>query len=201
MSDQSTSCVIVGDGPAGMVAGLLLARRGVQVTLLEKHADFLWDFRGDTVHPSTLQLLDELGLYDQFTALPTVTKFEKLGFNANARPVVMTDFTRLRRLPHRYLALVPQWDLLNMLADAARNEPTFSLRMRHEVTGLLRDSNGRVTGQSHRTLGLSFALLIWKSRAACTLGGRRNAPSRCSSLPWSSTVSSHGVEPLRQVLK
>jgi 2-polyprenyl-6-methoxyphenol hydroxylase-like FAD-dependent oxidoreductase len=146
MSDQSTTCVIVGGGPAGMVAGLLLARGGVQVTVLEKHPDFLRDFRGDTVHPSTLQLLDELGLYDQFTALPTVTKFEKLGFNANGRQVVMTDFTRLRRLPHRYLAMVPQWDLLDLLADAARDEPTFSLRMRHEVTGLLRDSTGRVTG-------------------------------------------------------
>jgi 2-polyprenyl-6-methoxyphenol hydroxylase-like FAD-dependent oxidoreductase len=146
MSEQQTTCAIVGGGPAGMVAALILARAGVQVTVLEKHADFLRDFRGDTVHPSTLQLLDELGLYDEFTALPQVTKFEKISFDLpDGRKLTVADFTRLP-LRHRYLALVPQWDLLNMLAEAAGNEPTFTLRMRHEVTGLLRDTAGRITG-------------------------------------------------------
>jgi 2-polyprenyl-6-methoxyphenol hydroxylase-like FAD-dependent oxidoreductase len=146
MSEQQTTCAVVGGGPAGIVAALILARAGVQVTVFEKHGDFLRDFRGDTVHPSTLQLLDELGLYDEFVALPQVTKFEKICFELpDGRSVTMADFTRLP-LRHRYLALVPQWDLLNMLAEAAAREPTFSLRMRHEVTGLLRDAAGRVTG-------------------------------------------------------
>lgn len=146
MSETSTTCVIVGGGPAGMVAGLLLARGGVQVVVLEKHEDFLRDFRGDTVHPSTIQLLDELGLYDEFTALPQLTRFDKFGFDlADGHHVTPVDFTRLP-LKHRYLALAPQWDLLDMLADAANKEPTFTLRMSHEVTGLLRDATGRIAG-------------------------------------------------------
>jgi 2-polyprenyl-6-methoxyphenol hydroxylase-like FAD-dependent oxidoreductase len=127
-----------------MVAGLLLARGGVEVTVLEKHADFLRDFRGDTVHPSTLRLLDELGLFEQFDALPH-TRFEGWGFDLpDGRSAKVIDFTRLR-LPHRYIAMVPQWDLLDLLAEAGRKEPTFTLRMRHDVTGLLYES-GRIAG-------------------------------------------------------
>ncbi len=141
---EKTTCVIVGGGPAGMVAGLLLARGGVEVTVLEKHADFLRDFRGDTVHPSTLRLLDELGLYEQFSALPH-TRLEGWGLDLpDGRKAPIIDFTRLR-LPHRYIAMVPQWDLLDLLAEAARKEPTFTLRMNHDVTGLLYESD-RVVG-------------------------------------------------------
>ena len=141
---NKTTCVIVGGGPAGMVAGLLLARAGVEVTVLEKHGDFLRDFRGDTVHPSTLRLLDELGLYEQFAALPH-TRLQRWGFDLpNGRSVSMVDFTRLS-LPYRYIAMVPHWDLLDLLAEAGRLEPTFTLRMNHGVTGLLYDS-GRVVG-------------------------------------------------------
>jgi 2-polyprenyl-6-methoxyphenol hydroxylase-like FAD-dependent oxidoreductase len=141
---EKTTCVIVGGGPAGMVAALLLARGGVEVTVLEKHADFLRDFRGDTVHPSTLRLLDELGLYEQFDALPH-TRLEGWGLDLpDGRSAKVIDFTRLP-LPHRYIAMVPQWDLLDLLAEAGRQEPTFTLRMRHDVTGLLYES-GRIVG-------------------------------------------------------
>ena len=141
---EKTTCIVVGGGPAGMVAALLLARGGVEVTVLEKHADFLRDFRGDTVHPSTLRLLDELGLFEQFDALPH-TKLTGWGLDLpDGRKAPVIDFTRLR-LPHRYIAMVPQWDLLDLLADAGRQEPTFTLRMSHDVTGLLYDS-GRVVG-------------------------------------------------------
>ena len=141
---EKTTCIVVGGGPAGMVGGLLLARGGVEVTVLEKHADFLRDFRGDTVHPSTLRLLDELGLYEQFTALQH-TRLEGFSLDVpGGRSASVVDFTRLR-MPHRYIAMVPQWDLLELLAEAGRAEPTFTLRMSHDVTGLLYES-GRVVG-------------------------------------------------------
>ena len=141
---EKTTCLIVGGGPAGMVAGLLLARGGVEVTVLEKHADFLRDFRGDTVHPSTLRLLDELGLYEQFNALPH-TRLEGWGLDLpDGRKAPIIDFRRLR-MPHPYIAMVPQWDLLDLLAEAGRKEPTFTLRMSHDVTGLLYEAD-RVVG-------------------------------------------------------
>jgi len=145
---ETTTCAIVGGGPAGMVLGLLLARAGVEVTLLEKHADFLRDFRGDTVHPSTLRLLDDLGLWDEFSRVPQ-SRIDHLGFDANGRQVTLVDFRRLDQ-PHPYIAMVPQWDLLNLLAEAARAEPTFTLKMEHEVTGLLR-SGTRVSGVRFRS--------------------------------------------------
>ncbi|KLI09042.1 hypothetical protein ACT17_15760 [Mycolicibacterium conceptionense] len=141
MSD--TTCAIVGGGPAGMMLGLILARCGVAVTVMEKHADFLRDFRGDTVHPSTMRMLDELGLFGEFDKIG-YSKVEKAEFPADGRPVTLVDFRRLRQ-PHPYVAMVPQWDFLDLLADAGRSEPNFTLRMRAEVTGLLRDGD-RITG-------------------------------------------------------
>lgn len=147
MTDRS--CVIVGGGPAGMVLGLLLARAGVRVSVLERHGDFLRDFRGDTVHPSTQRLLDELGLGPAFAALPQ-TRLDRVAWpTGGGGSVVLADFGRLR-VPHPYLAMVPQWDLLDLLAAAAAQEPGFTLRMRTEVTGLLRES-GRVCGVRYRT--------------------------------------------------
>ena len=140
---ETTTCAIIGGGPAGMVLALLLVRAGVEVTLLEKHGDFLRDFRGDTVHPTTMRLLDELGLWERFSALH-FSELRKAKFESNGRSVTYIDFERLRQ-PHPYIAMVPQWDLLNLLAEAAQAEPSFTLRMNTEVTALLREG-GRVTG-------------------------------------------------------
>jgi len=137
---EATTCAIVGGGPAGMVLGLLLARAGVEVTLLEKHADFLRDFRGDTVHPTTMRLLDELGLGERFAALH-YSEVRKGTLESHGRSVTYIDFERLRQ-PYPFIAMVPQWDLLNMLAEAAKAEPSFTLRMETEVTGLVRDGDG-----------------------------------------------------------
>ncbi|MDG4786197.1 FAD-dependent oxidoreductase [Micromonospora sp. WMMD1102] len=146
--DERTTCVVVGGGPAGMVLGLLLARAGVEVTVLEKHGDFLRDFRGDTVHPSTLRLLDELGLGERFAALPQ-SRLDEVAFPvAPGQQIVIADFRRLRtRYP--YIAMVPQWDLLNLLAEAGAAEPSFTLRMNTEVTELIRE-DGQVRGVRYR---------------------------------------------------
>ncbi|MCD1267665.1 FAD-dependent oxidoreductase [Microbacterium sp. MEC084] len=137
-------CIVVGGGPAGMIAGLLLARAGVDTTVLEKHADFLRDFRGDTIHPSTQLLLDELGLADEFARIP----FSRLdGVRvpaADGTVATLADFGRLRH-PHPFIAMAPQWDFLDLLADAGRQEPRFHLRMRTEVVELVR-RDGAVVG-------------------------------------------------------
>ncbi|MFW5418570.1 FAD-dependent oxidoreductase [Nocardiopsis sp. CNT-189] len=145
---ERTTCAIVGGGPAGMVLGLLLARGGVEVTVLEKHGDFLRDFRGDTVHPTTLRLLDELGLGERFAALPQSRIDEAAFRDAAGRRVVFADFKRLR-IPFPYIAMVPQWDLLDLLARAACEEPSFTLRMDAEATGLIREG-GAVAGVRYR---------------------------------------------------
>jgi 2-polyprenyl-6-methoxyphenol hydroxylase-like FAD-dependent oxidoreductase len=149
MVTERTTCVVAGGGPAGMVLGLLLARAGVQVTVLEKHGDFLRDFRGDTVHASTLALLDELGLADAFEQLPysKVEQFQFPGPDGNL--VTLGDFDSLPG-KYQYIAMVPQWDLLDLLANASAIEPTFALRMNTEVTGVTRE-RGRVTGVTYRT--------------------------------------------------
>ncbi|WP_351236254.1 FAD-dependent oxidoreductase [Streptomyces sp. NPDC002133] len=147
---ERTTCCVVGGGPAGMVLGLLLARAGVAVTVLEKHCDFLRDFRGDTVHPSTLALLDELGLAERFARLPQrrVTTIQ-LPLGRDRSLVTVGDIGSLPG-KYNYIAMVPQWDLLNLLADEARREPSFSVRMNTEATGFLME-RGRVTGVRYRT--------------------------------------------------
>ncbi|WP_211288821.1 FAD-dependent oxidoreductase [Actinophytocola xinjiangensis] len=146
---ERTTCLVVGGGPAGMVLGLLLARAGVEVQVLEKHGDFLRDFRGDTVHASTVRLLDELGLGAEFRALPQ-SRLERIAFPDPAGGVaVIGEFTRLRP-PYNYVATVPQWDFLDLLADAAKQEPTFTLRMNTQVTEVIREGS-RVVGARYRT--------------------------------------------------
>jgi 2-polyprenyl-6-methoxyphenol hydroxylase-like FAD-dependent oxidoreductase len=147
---ERTSCLVVGGGPAGMVLALLLARAGVEVTVLEKHGDFLRDFRGDTVHPSTLALLDDLGLGERFGALPQrhISSVQlPVGPGGELRTV--GDMSALP-VKHNYIAMVPQWDLLNLLADEAGREPSFQLRLNTEATAFLQE-RGRVSGVRYRT--------------------------------------------------
>lgn len=147
---ERTTCCVIGGGPAGMILGLLLARAGVAVTVLEKHGDFLRDFRGDTVHPSTLALLDDLGLAERFARLPQrrVTTVQ-LPIGADGSLITVSDISALPA-PYNYVAMVPQWDLLDLLADEARKEPSFSVRMNTEATSFL-EEHGRVTGVRYRT--------------------------------------------------
>src|SRR5438270_11115121 len=128
-------CVVVGGGPAGMMAGYLLARAGVDVAVLEKHADFNRDFRGDTIHPSTLDLIYELGLLDEFLKLPH-QEFSQLKGIFNGHLVPMADFSRLPT--HcKFIAFMPQWDFLNFFAAKAKGFPSFALRTEHEVVDLI----------------------------------------------------------------
>jgi 2-polyprenyl-6-methoxyphenol hydroxylase-like FAD-dependent oxidoreductase len=142
------NCCIAGGGPAGMMLGFLLARAGIDVTVFEKHEDFFRDFRGDTVHPSTLEILYELGLIEEFLKLPH-SKVRKLTGQIGETKLVLGDFSHLPA--HcKFLAFMPQWDFLNFLADQGRKYPSFKLEMGAEVTGLLMDGE-RVTGVRVRT--------------------------------------------------
>ena len=143
-----TRCCIAGGGPAGMMLGVLLARAGIPVVVLEKHADFLRDFRGDTVHPSTLEVIGELGVLDEFLARPHSELREVRGMIGDER-VTIADFSHLRvRCP--FIAMVPQWDFLNFLADYGRRYSTFQLVMRAEVFELI-ERDGRVAGVRAQT--------------------------------------------------
>ena len=145
---MQTRCLIAGGGPAGMMAGYLLARAGVQVAVLEKHVDFIRDFRGDTIHPSTLELMHELGLLEEFLKQPHQEVWELRGV-INGQAVPIADFTRL---PTRckFIAFMPQWDFLNFLSGHAKRFPTFQLHMETEVVALLIE-NERVAGVRART--------------------------------------------------
>ncbi|HEY5331453.1 MAG TPA: FAD-dependent oxidoreductase [Acidobacteriaceae bacterium] len=143
-----TACCIVGGGPAGMMLGFLLARAGVDVTVLEKHKDFNRDFRGDTIHPATLEVLHELGLLEAFLQVPH-QKIEGLSLLIGGRQLSLVDLTHLPTTA-KYIALMPQWDFLNFLADEARKFPAFHLLMEHNVTDLVHEG-GRVVGARANT--------------------------------------------------
>ncbi|HEY1748595.1 MAG TPA: FAD-dependent oxidoreductase [Xanthobacteraceae bacterium] len=151
----TTTCCITGGGPAGVMLGFLLARAGVPVVILEKHADFFRDFRGDTIHPSTLELMHELGLLDRFLQLPH-QKLERLTMQFGDEHLRMVDLTHLPT--HcKYIALMPQWDFLNFIADCGRRYPCFDLRMQTEATDLIED-NGRVVGVRASSAGTELEI-------------------------------------------
>jgi 2-polyprenyl-6-methoxyphenol hydroxylase-like FAD-dependent oxidoreductase len=143
-----TTCCIVGGGPAGMMLGLLLARAGVAVTVLEKHGDFLRDFRGDTIHPSTLELMHELGMLDEFLRLPH-QELRRVKIKVDDEDIAGPDFSHL---PTRckFIAMMPQWDFLNFLVTQANRYPTFQLLMNTEAADLI-EEGGRVVGVRAKT--------------------------------------------------
>src|SRR5215472_5383076 len=142
-SNLHARCCVVGGGPAGIMLSLLLARAGVDVVVLEKHADFLRDFRGDTIHPSTLEVMHELGLLDELLTRPH-QEIRELGGQVGNELFAVADF---RHLPTRcrFVALMPQWDFLDFLVEKAKGYPAFRLEMEAEVTDLI-EEEGRIAG-------------------------------------------------------
>src|SRR4029078_9645976 len=140
-STISVRCCIAGGGPAGMMLGLLLARAGVSVLVLEKHPDFLRDFRGDTLHPSTLEIIHELGLLDRFLRLPH-QKVTRINARFGDLEFTVADFSHLAT-QCRYVAFMPQWDFLNFLVEMGKGYPGFRVRMNAEVTDVI-ESGGSV---------------------------------------------------------
>src|SRR5262249_4754900 len=150
MNSSRATCCIAGGGPAGVVLGYLLARAGIETLVLEKHKDFLRDFRGDTVHPSTLDVIAELGLLEDFLKLPHQEIRQLQGRIGDSR-LKVADFSRV---PTRckFIALMPQWHFLNFMTERARQFPTFHLMMEAEVKDLVQ-SAGRIAGVTAVTPG------------------------------------------------
>ena len=148
MQNISVRCCIAGGGPAGVMVGLLLARAGIDVVVLEKHADFFRDFRGDTIHPSTLELMHELGCLDELLKLPH-QKARQVGFQFGNTSGIAADFSGVK-LHAPYIAIMPQWDFLDFLARRGARYPTFSIKMNAEVTDII-EENAPVVGVTATT--------------------------------------------------
>jgi 2-polyprenyl-6-methoxyphenol hydroxylase-like FAD-dependent oxidoreductase len=144
MSTSKGTCCIAGGGPAGMMLGYLLARAGIEVLVLEKHADFLRDFRGDTVHPSTLEVMHELGVLDEFLMRPHQKQLRQIRARIGPDEILLGDLSLISTHCH-FMVMMPQWEFLDFLAEQARRYPTFHLRMETEVTGLI-EENGLIVG-------------------------------------------------------
>jgi len=163
MRDSETELCVVGGGPAGMMCGYLFARAGVKTIVLEKHGDFLRDFRGDTVHPSTLDLFDELGLLAALLERPH-DKVTTIGAMVGGEEIRIGDFRHLPR-PGNFVALMPQWEFLDFLSGEARKLPAFTLRMESEATDLVRDE-GRVRSIGEAIRGVALGRQRQKRRQA-----------------------------------
>ena len=169
-------CCIAGGGPAGMMLGYLLARAGIEVLILEKHADFLRDFRGDTVHPSTLEVMHELGLLEEFLKRPH-QQVRKVRARIGGEEIVLGDNSFLRT-QCRFFVMMPQWDFLDFLAEQGRRYPTFHLRMQAEVTGLI-EENGEITGLRAKT---PAGMLEVGAELVAGADGRESTVRGCSGL-------------------
>ncbi|MGC2406137.1 MAG: FAD-dependent oxidoreductase [Candidatus Cybelea sp.] len=176
MTQRQADCCVVGGGPAGMMAAMLMARAGVRTVLLEKHADFLRDFRGDTIHPSTLDVMDELGLLQSFLERPH-QEVTTLAGNLGDTLVTVADFTHL---PTRckFVAFMPQWEFLNFLAEEAKRYPAFTLEMQARAEDLLWE-NGRVAGVRAQT---PEGVLDIRARLTVAADGRESVLRRRAGL-------------------
>ncbi len=175
-SPIETTCCIAGGGPAGLMLGLLLARAGVDAVVVEKHADFLRDFRGDTIHPSTMEIMGELGFLDDFLKLPH-QPVPRLAVRFGEQRVVLADFSRLpTRAP--FIAMMPQWDFLNFIAEKARRYATFRLMMDCEAQTLI-EEGGDVVGVRART---SDGPVEMQTKLVVAADGRNSALRRQSGL-------------------
>ena len=175
MEEARRDILIVGGGPAGMMAGLLFARAGLTVAVLEKHADFFRDFRGDTVHPSTLELFRQLGMLEELLRLPH-SRVDQASIHIAGRAMKVIDFAHLS-VTAPFIAMMPQWDLLDFIAGKARQYPGFSLHMESEVVDLVEDEAGRVCGVETRGGERLYARLV------IAADGRRSALRDQADLP------------------
>jgi len=179
----NTGCCISGGGPAGMMLGLLLARAGIETTVLEKWPDFFRDFRGDTIHPSVMEILYELGLLDDFLKLPH-TKMYNVEAEIGKEKVMIADFSHLR-VKAPYIALIPQWDFLNFIADRAKKYPTFHLLMETEATDIIKDG-GNVLGVKAKNNEGDFEI---RSQLVIAADGRHSTIRDKSGLPLKTSGS------------